>query len=68
MVLVDGQAGVPIGGAAVQARPPAAASGSAYGLVVVGEGMMPYVDPAFGLDAGQAVGDLVVEGSSGCRG
>ena len=64
MVLVDGQAGVPIGGAEVKARPTAGASGSAYGLVVVGEGMMPYVDPAFRVEAGLAGGDLVVEGSA----
>ena len=65
MVLVDGQAGVAMGGGAVQARRPAAVSGSAYGLVVVGAGMMPYVDPAFRVDAGQASGELVVEGASG---
>ena len=64
MVLVDGQAGVPIGGAEVKARPTAGASGSAYGLVVVGEGMMPYVDPAFRVEAGLAGGDLGVEGSA----
>lgn len=65
MVLVDGQAGVPIGGAEVKTRPTAAASGSAYGLVVVGEEMMPYVDPAFRVEAGLAAKDLVVEGSAG---
>ena len=65
MVLVDGQAGVPIGGAELQTRPTAAASESAYGLVVAGEGMMPYVDPAFRVEAGLAVGDLVVKGSAG---
>ena len=64
MVLVDGQAGVPIGGAEVKARPTAGASGSTYGLVVVGEGMMPYVDPAFRVEVGLAGGDLVVEGSA----
>ena len=65
MVLVDGQAGVPIGGAEVKAQPTAVASGSAYGLVVVGEGMMPYVDSAFRVEAGRAARDLVVEGSAG---
>ena len=65
MVLVDGQAGVPIGGAEVRTRPTAAANGSAYGLVVVGEGMMPYVDPAFRVEAGLAARDLVVEGPAG---
>ena len=65
MVLVDGQAGVPIGGAEVKTRPTAAASGSAYGLVVAGEGMMPYVDPAFRVEERLAARDLVVEESAG---
>ena len=63
MVLVDGQAGVPIGGAEVKVQSPAAVGGSAYGLVVVGEGMVPYVDAAFRVEAGSAAIELVVEGS-----
>ena len=38
MVLVDGQAGVPLGGARVAGVPLAAGSTAAYGLVVSGEG------------------------------
>ena len=48
----------------VEARPPATPSG-AYGLVVVGEGVKPYVDPAFRVETGLAAGDLVVEGAVG---
>ena len=51
MVLLDGQAGVPLGGPSVEALPLAAGSGSSYGLVVWGEGLIPYVDSAFGVAA-----------------
>ena len=54
MVLVDGQAGVPLGGARVEAVSLAAGSGSsaAYGLVISGEGLVTYVDADFGGAAG----------------
>ena len=52
MVLVDGQAGVPLGGARVEAMPLAAGSTATYGLVVSGEGLVTYVDADFGGAAG----------------
>ena len=52
MVLVDGQAGVPLGGARVEAMPLAAGSTATYGLVVSGEGLVTYVDSDFGGAAG----------------
>ena len=52
MVLVDGQAGVPLGGARVAGVPLAAGSTGAYGLVVSGEGLVTYVDADFGGAAG----------------
>ena len=60
MVLVDGQAGVPRGGARVAGVPLAAGSTGAYGLVVSGEGLVTYVDSDFGGAAGQGPVDLVV--------
>ena len=62
MVLVDGQAGVPLGGARVEAVSLAAGSGSsaAYGLVISGEGLVTYVDADFVVAAGQGPVDLVV--------
>lgn len=72
MVLVDGQAGLgrtlgsaQLGaGASLRSAEPATPSG-AYGLVVVGEGVKPYVDPAFRVETGLVAGDLVVEGAVG---
>ena len=52
MVLVDGQVGVPSGGAGVEAGPLSAALSSGYGLVVSGEGLATYVDAAFGVPSG----------------
>ena len=60
MVLVDGQAGVPLGGASVEAVPLAAGSTVTYGLVVSGEGLVTYVDSDFVIAAGQGPVDLVV--------
>ena len=60
MVLLDGQAGVPLSGARVAAVPLAAGSSSTYGLVVSGEGLVTYVDADFGGTAGQGPVDLVV--------
>ena len=59
MVLVDGQAGVPLGGARVEAMPLAAGSTATYGLVVSGEGLVTYVDADFGVAAGQ--GPVAIE-------
>ena len=50
MVLVDGQAGVPMGGASVEALPRAEVAdwaAGAYGLVVSGEGLVAYIDADF---------------------
>ena len=60
MVLLDGQAGVPLGGASVAAVPLAAGSTATYGLVVSGEGLVTYVDADFGVAAGQGPVELVV--------
>ena len=50
MVLVDGQAGVPMGGGSVEVLPMAGAHDAAYGvygLVVSGEGLVAYIDADF---------------------
>ena len=60
MVLLDGQAGVPLGGASVAAVPLAAGSTATYGLVVSGEGLVTYVDADFGVAVGMGPVDLVV--------
>ena len=60
MVLLDGQAGVPLGGARVAAVPLAAGSTATYGLVVSGAGLVTYVDSDFGVAAGQGPVELVV--------
>ena len=63
MVLIDGQAGVPSAGlgrvgAVVRTEEETA---PVYGLVVSGRGLIPYVDPAFRVEAGRGPVDLVVE-------
>ena len=68
MVLVDGQVGVPAGGARVAAVPLAAGSTGSYGLVVSGEGLVAYVDAAFSGAARQGPVDLVVEAQPQARG
>ena len=68
MVLVDGQVGVPTGGPRVAAVPLAAGSTGTYGLVVSGDGLVAYVDAAFGVEAGQGPVDLVVEAEPPGRG
>ena len=65
MVLIDGQAGVPAAGH--QVRGPMSASAlervdadaGVYGLTVVGDGLVAYVNPAFRV--GVAAADIVVE-------
>ena len=60
-MLVDGQAGVPLGGARVAAVPLAAGSGSSatYGLVVAGDGLVTYVDSDFGVATGHGAGGAI---------
>ena len=65
MVLVDGQAGIPAASAA--SVWPGGSGGASdgeraqvYGLIVSGEGLVPYVDSAFRIEAGMAPVDLVV--------
>lgn len=59
MVLVDGQAGVPVAGAGGPMRAAGAADDPVYGLTVSGEGLVPYVDPAFRVGPGRIA--IVVE-------
>ena len=66
MVLLDGQAGVPLGGASVAKVPLATGPFSTYGLVVSGEGLVTYVDSDFSV-AGRPV-DLVVASQPQGRG
>ena len=66
MVLLDGQAGVAAGGSASVWSGVSDGGGSdgtgeqAYGLIVSGEGLVPYVDSAFRVEAGMAPVELVV--------
>ena len=62
MVLVDGQAGIPMAGTDPDrmksvAPQPLAADGRVYGLTVSGQGLVAYVDPAFrvGIDPASIV-------------
>ena len=71
MVLVDGQAGVSAAGAAsvlsgVSGGGSDGAESEVYGLIVSGEGLAPYVDSSFRVEAGMAPVELVV--SSGHSG
>ena len=52
MVLVDGQVGVPLGGARVEVVSLASGSAGSYGLVVSGAGLVAYVDADFGVCGG----------------
>ena len=58
MVLVDGRAGVPQGGARMEARPVREAKGSSYGLVVLVAGLAAYVDADFRVGAGPVAIEL----------
>ena len=60
MVLVDGQAGVPVG-VGDSVWPIAVAQDREYGLVVSGQGIAPYMVPDFRIQAGMAPVELVVE-------
>ena len=66
MVLLDGQAGVPLGGAGVEVVSRVEGSTGAYGLVVAGEGLVTYVDSDFG--GGVVPVDLVVAAERPGRG
>ena len=61
MVLVDGQAGVPMRGASAEALPMTEVPSSTYGLVVSGLGLVTYVDADFGVEAGMGPVDVEVE-------
>ena len=65
MVLVDGQAGVPRGETGVERLSPVISSwevdSRVYRLTVSGQGLVPYVDPTFRVEAGMAPVELVVE-------
>ena len=63
MVLIDGQAGVPAAGTPQQVPLAEVAQDREYGLVVSGQGIAPYIVPAFRVEAGMAPVDLVVEAS-----
>ena len=71
MVLVDGQAGVSAAGVAsvlsgVSGGGSDGAESEVYGLIVSGEGLAPYMDSSFRVEAGMAPVELVV--SSGHSG
>ena len=69
MVLVDGQAGIPAVGAATQGPVRSAVEGSVeadglvYGLTVSGQGLIPYMNPAFRVGVDEA--DIVIEEHGG---
>ena len=66
MVLVDGQAGVPLGGPSVEVVSPVAGATGRYGLVVAREGLVAYVDSDFGVAAGME--PVVFELATGPKG
>ncbi|MCY3737074.1 MAG: leucine-rich repeat domain-containing protein [Gemmatimonadaceae bacterium] len=67
MLLIDGQAGIASGGGLSSGLEGASGAGEdggrapVYGLTVSGPGVVPYVDPAFRVQAGMASVDVVVE-------
>ena len=67
MLLIDGQAGIPSGGAGSNGSGASAYAeegaepAPVYGLTISGPGLVPYVDPAFRVETGRAPLDLVVE-------
>ncbi|MCY3665401.1 MAG: T9SS type A sorting domain-containing protein, partial [Gemmatimonadetes bacterium] len=69
MVLVDGQAGIPVGAAPRSVRSAGEgaveADGSVYGLTVSGEGLVAYVNPTFRVGVDEV--DIVVEEHSSAR-
>ena len=67
MVLIDGQAGRPMGGASVETWSVADARVSAYGLVVSGEGLVAYVDSDFDMVWGMGPVEIEVQARDGVR-
>ena len=69
MVLVDGQAGIPAMGTTTQGLVRSAVEGSmeadgpVYGLVISGQGLVPYVDPTFRIGADEVA--IVIEPYNG---
>ena len=66
MLLIDGQAGIPSGAGGTSGLGGESDAGEdretpVYGLTVSGPGLVPYVDPAFRVEAGRAPLDLVIE-------
>ena len=61
MVLIDGQAGIAVKAPSAAAIMSADVAEREYGLVVSGEGLTTYTDVAFGVRAGMAAVELVVE-------
>ena len=74
MVLIDGQAGVVAAGAASVWSGVSGGGGSdgtgeqAYGLIVSGEGLVPYVDSSFRVEAGMTPVELVVSAGTASGG
>ena len=65
MVLLDGQAGTAAAGAGwTAAARPMETDAPVYGLTVSGEGLVPYVDPAFRVEAGMTPVEVVVAASA----
>ena len=65
MLLIDGQAGIPLGrgpstGSAGETAEEIGEQAPVYGLTVSGPGLVPYVDPAFRVEADMAPLDVVV--------
>ena len=66
MVLLDGQAGQAAASVPLPMEPsPAAVAERVYGLSVTGAGLVTYVDAAFGVRAGMAPVEVVVEAVEG---
>ena len=67
MLLIDGQAGISSGGGGSTLLEGEAGAGEdgekapAYGLTVSGPGLVPYVDPAFRVEAGMAPLEVAIE-------
>ena len=67
MVLVDGQAGVPMRGTSVEALPLSDAEDAAYGLVVSGPGLVAYIDAEFRVKSGMESVEIEVAASPRAR-
>ena len=67
MLLIDGQAGIPLGGpsgaasAGAGLADEAGATAPVYGLTVSAPGQVPYLDPALRIEAGMAPLEVVLE-------